>query len=254
MKNIKALVCGASQGIGEAVARALAREGHQVVLLARSGPKLEAVCRDLPGQSHRVISHDMGDITGLQKKVQAELEQGPFQILINNSGGPKGGPLLQASAEEFSKAFSEHLLVSQTLAQLLVPGMKAAGFGRIVNIISTSVKVPIPNLGVSNTIRAAVANWAKTLSQEVGPFGITVNNVLPGFTLTPRFESLRRATAEKLKISEAEVETQWKSYIPLARFAEPREIAEAVSFLASSRASYINGVNLPVDGGRTQSL
>jgi 3-oxoacyl-[acyl-carrier protein] reductase len=161
---------------------------------------------------------------------------------------------MDAKDEEFIAAFQSHVIAAQTLARLCVPGMKTAGFGRIINIISTSVKVPIPNLGVSNTVRAAVANWSKTLSLELGSFGITVNNVLPGFTKTPRLEYLRKASSEKMKISEDEVDKMWRAYSPAGRHAEPSEIAAAILFLASPMASYINGINLPVDGGRTQSL
>jgi len=255
MSKLKALVCGASQGIGEAVAKNLASAGVQVIALARSQDKLERLISGLPGEGHKAIVQDVGDLPGLKTQVHRLItDVGPVQILVNNSGGPKAGPLLEAEDAEFLKGFSEHVLVSHNLAKLLVPGMKAQNFGRIINIISTSVKVPIPNLGVSNTIRAAMGSWAKTLSQELAPYGITVNNVLPGYTLTPRFEALRKATSERLKISEAEVEKLWKAQTPSGRFCTPEEVASAIGFLASGSAESITGINLPVDGGRTQTL
>jgi 3-oxoacyl-[acyl-carrier protein] reductase len=255
MKTLRALVCGASQGIGEAVARELATTGVQILALARSKDKLERLVASLPGSGHQVLVQDLSDISGLKKQIEKLIQaQGPIQILINNSGGPKSGPLLQAEDQEFLKGFTEHVIVSQNLTKILVPGMKADGFGRIVNIISTSVKVPIPNLGVSNTIRGAMGSWAKTLSAELGPLGITVNNVLPGYTLTPRFASLRKATAEKMKVSEDEVEKMWKATIPSGRFCTPEEVASAVGFLVSDKAASISGINLPVDGGRTPIL
>ena len=249
-----ALICGASQGIGAACAQLFAERGARVVLLARNAEKLQAVMKGLSGTGHAMMAVDLSDLGKLQKDILPEIEKLNCTILLNNSGGPKGGPLLQAGVEEFESGFRAHLFAAQILTQSLVPSMKAQNYGRILNMLSTSVKAPIPGLGVSNTLRAAMANWAKTLSLELGPFGITVNNVLPGYTLTPRLEALRTDAAQKNQKSETEIENQWKSAIPLGRFAEPREIAEAVAFLASPAASYINGINLPVDGGRTPSL
>lgn len=254
MNSKRALVCGASQGIGEAIAKTLAAAGISVIALARSKDKLQKLVADLPGHGHTVMDHDLSDVAGLRAKISQMLQVSTIDIVINNAGGPKAGPLLEAKDQDFIKGFTEHILVSQNLAQMLVPGMKQKGFGRIVNIISTSVKAPIANLGVSNTIRAAQANWAKTLSQEVAAFGVTVNNILPGYTTTPRLESLRQATASKLQITEAQVETMWKGSIPTGRFVNPQEIADAVLFLVSDKAGSITGVNLPVDGGRTPNL
>ena len=250
----RALVMGASQGIGRASAIALAQAGAQVIVLARSKDLLSSLLKELPGSGHQMLVADVLDRDSLTKQISGVLQQGPLNICVNNSGGPKGGPLEAASHGEFEQAFAQHVLVGQAVAQLLIPGMKQARYGRIINIISTSVKAPIPNLGVSNTIRAAMASWAKSLSQEVALHGITVNNVLPGYTKTVRLESLRKATAERLKITEVEVENQWKASIPAGRFAEPSEVANAVLYLASPLASYVNGINLPVDGGRTPSL
>lgn len=251
LKNKRALVCGASQGIGEATAFALAEMGAQVVLLARRKEPLEEILKKLPGSGHQILAMDLGDIAQLETEIKKLL---PLHIVINNAGGPASGSLLEAQAEDFLKGFQQHILAAQKIAQVTVPGMKQDQYGRIINIISTSVKTPLANLGVSNTIRAAMANWAKTMANELGPMGITVNNVLPGFTKTPRFDSLKKASAEKTKSSENNVEDQWKATIPLRRFAEAHEVAAAIAFLASPAAAYISGINLPVDGGRTPSL
>lgn len=251
LKGKRALVCGASQGIGEATVRILAELGAEVCLLSRRAEVLEKIRSTLPGTGHQVLALDLSQTTGLEKALTAYL---PFDIVVNNTAGPRGGPMLQASIEEFQLALQAHLFAAQKIAQLTVPGMKEKGYGRFINIISTSVKAPIPQLGVSNTIRGAMANWSKTLAGEVGPHGITVNNVLPGFTKTARFEFLRKSAAEKNQVSESEVENQWKATIPLQRFAEANEVASAVAFLVSPAAAYITGINLPVDGGRTQSL
>ncbi len=247
----RALVCGASQGIGEACARALAGAGAEVTLLARRLEPLEQLRNELPGKNHQVVAMDLGNTIELDARLKPLL---PFHIVVHNAVGPKSGPMLNASAEDFLSGLRVHLLSAQKIAQLCVPGMTEARYGRFINIISTSVKTPLANLGVSNTVRGAMASWSKTLANEVGPLGITVNNVLPGYTLTPRFESLRKATAEMKQITEAQVEMQWKATIPLSRFAEPHEVAMAVAFLASPAAAYISGTNLPVDGGRTPSL
>lgn len=247
----RALVCGASQGIGAATAKALAELGAQVIVVARNATELAKIKDSLPGEGHQSCVLDLSKTDEIEGKLKPLL---PFHIVINNSGGPAGGPITEAGAQSFTAAFTQHILSAQIIAQLVLPGMKEAGFGRFVQVISTSVKAPIPGLGVSNTIRGAMANWAKTLSLEVGPFGITVNNVLPGYTKTPRFESLRKTTAEKNKSTESQVEEQWKKTTPLGRIAEPSEVAAAVAFLASPAASYISGINLPVDGGRTPSL
>ena len=255
LKGKRALVCGASQGIGAASAIELARLGATVVLLARDEAKLGGVLNALPGTGHERISADLTDRDGLRAKISSLVERaGPIEILVCNSGGPKGGPLIDATEDEFLRAFEAHIFANLLLVKLLLPGMRDKCYGRIVNIISTSVKAPLINLGVSNTTRGAVASWAKTLSLELAPFGVTVNNVLPGFTKTSRLESLIGATATRLGKSNADVEGLWKSTVPSGRFAEAEEIASAVAFLASPAASYINGINLPVDGGRTQSL
>ncbi len=252
-----AFVGGASRGIGRATAIALAAAGASVTACARSEAELAALCATLPrdaGQEHRYLVLDYDDTAALANKATALAGEHPVNILINNSGGPPGGPAHAAAASEFETAFRRHLLASQTLLQAVLPGMRAAGYGRVINVISTSVKEPIRGLGVSNTIRGAVASWAKTLASELAPWGITVNNVLPGFTRTERLQSLFEARAEKEGRSFHDVEKAALAQVPAGRFAEPEETAAAIAFLASPAAAYINGINLPVDGGRTGSL
>ncbi len=249
-----AVVCGASQGIGEATAKLLAERGARVIALARNEDKLKDLMKALKaGASHKYYVLDLADTEAL-KKILPDLAKENVQILINNSGGPKGGPLLEASIEEFEAPFKAHLKAAHLLVQTVVPAMRSAKYGRIVNIISTSVKNPIPGLGVSNTIRGAMANWSKTLAGELGPYGITVNNMLPGYIRTGRIESLMGAAAEKSGSSVDEVEEQWIKTIPAGRIGDPTEAAEGIAFLVSPAASYINGINLPIDGGRTPSL
>jgi len=258
LEGRRALVCGSSQGIGLATAQVLAAQGASVTLLARDAGKLAAALATLPhqnSQSHHSLVADFSHPANVSAAIADYLARGEScQILINNSGGPPPGPAHSASADQFQAAFNQHLLCNQLLVQALLPGMKAAGFGRIINIISTSVKQPIANLGVSNTIRGAVANWAKTLAGELGPFGITVNNVLPGATKTSRLDAVFANKAQKSGKSIADVEEEEKLAIPLRRFAEPEELAHVIAFLASPAASYVSGINVPVDGGRTLCL
>jgi len=249
-----ALVCGASQGIGAAAARELAALGCRVLALARSADKLAALLDDLPGDGHAAIAHDLADHDGFADALRPYLNQGPIHILINNAGGPKPGPIVEAARDHFLDGFQRHVLAASALLALLLPGMKQAGYGRVINVISTSVKTPIPNLGVSNTVRGAMANWAKTVSLEVAPFGVTCNNVLPGYTKTPRLDGLIAAAAKRTGKTEAEAAAAWRAKVPAGRFGEPAELGAAIAFLASPAAGYINGVNLPVDGGRTDCL
>lgn len=253
----RALVCGASQGLGEACARQLAEQGAEVVVLARTAEKLDRVCQSLAvghGQTHSYIAVDAADIVALSLAVRAELEKGPLHIWVNNTGGPAPGPAHAAEPDAYAAAFSQHLISAQTLLQLLLPGMRSQGYGRILNVLSTSVKTPIPNLGVSNSIRAAMANWAKTLAGELGCDGITVNNVLPGLTQTARLDSLIGHVAQANGRTIEQVSEGMRAGIPVRRFGEPEEFANAVGFLASPAAAFINGINLPVDGGSTASL
>jgi 3-oxoacyl-[acyl-carrier protein] reductase len=256
LTNKNALVCGSTAGIGKATAMLLAKLGATITLVARNESKLKETLIDLPhekGQKHNYFVADFNDPKTVKEKIDVAVSNQIFHILVNNTGGPKGGPIISAEIEEFEKAFSMHLICNQILVQAVVPGMKDADYGRIINIISTSVKQPIDNLGVSNTIRGAVASWSKTLANELGQFGITVNNVLPGFTATGRLEAVVENAAKRMNKSEKEASEQMRNSVPARRFAQPGEVANAVAFLASEAASYINGVNLPVDGGRTKS-
>ena len=254
LDNRHALVCGASQGIGQAAARELAGLGARVTVLARRGDRLEQVAAGLPGEGHGWVAADTSDTGALAEAAASVVAKQPVHILVNNSGGPPPGPLHQAGPSALEAAMRQHVLACQVLVQAVLPGMRAEGYGRIVNIISTSVKEPIAGLGVSNTARWAVAAWAKTLAGELGPDGITVNNVLPGFTDTPRVEQIIRSGAERSGRSEQAVFEEMVANVPLRRFARPQETAAAVAFLCSPAAAYITGVNLPVDGGRTRSL
>jgi 3-oxoacyl-[acyl-carrier protein] reductase len=256
LNNKNALVCGSTQGIGKATAIALANEGVNVTLVARNEDKLKQVLTELPSSgNHNYIIADFSNPDALKEKVSAFIKKNyGFHILINNTGGPKGGPVFSASIKEFESAFTQHLKCNHVLAQTTVPFMKNEGFGRIINIISTSVKQPLDGLGVSNTIRGAVANWSKTLANELGSSGITVNNVLPGATKTERLAEIIKNKSSKIEVSVEDVSNAMKNTVPAKRFAQPEEIANAVTFLASKAASYINGINLPVDGGRTKSL
>lgn len=253
----RAVVCGSTQGIGKASAIELALLGADVTLVARNEEKLKQVIAELKkisSKNHVYVVADFENADDVKKKAQVIAAAYPVHILINNTGGPAPGPAIDASPEAFVKAFSSHLLCNQILAQAFVESMKAAGYGRIINVISTSVKIPIKGLGVSNTIRGAVANWSKTLSHELGPFGITVNNVLPGASMTGRLEAIISGKAEKTGKSVKEIEQEMMDEIPAGRISEPAEVAAAIAFLASPAAGYINGINVPVDGGRTGSL
>jgi len=258
LQGKQAFVCGSTQGIGRATAHILANAGANITLIARNETKLQAVLADLPttnNQTHDYIVADFQRPSELKERVEAWLTNGKaVHILINNTGGPKGGPIAQADISEFVNAYHQHLVCNHILVQALLEGMKAESYGRIINIISTSVKQPIPGLGVSNTTRGAVASWAKTLANELGQYGITVNNVLPGFTSTGRLASIINARATRFKTSDANIEQGMKASVPAGRFATAEEIAYSVAFLASPFASYINGINLPVDGGRTKCL
>lgn len=252
-----AVVSGGSQGLGLASAKELALLGASCILLARNETSLTTALASLDvsqGQQHDYYVVDFSSPEKVQATIQAITDAQIVNILVNNSGGPSGGPILAAEGGAFMKAFEMHVVCNQVLAQAVVPGMKASGYGRIIQIISTSVKAPIKNLGVSNTIRAAVANWAKTLAGELAPFGITVNNVLPGAMTTERLKSLFKATAESRGVPVQTIADEWKAEIPMQRFGDPAEFGAAVAFLASPAAAYITGINLPVDGGRIPSL
>ena len=252
----KAMVCGSTQGIGKASALELASLGASVILVARNEEELKKVKSELPGPgNHDFLVADFSKPEALKTKINEYIQtKGSVDILVNNTGGPASGPITEAKTEEFIQTFSNRLVCNHILVQAVLEGMKKNGYGRIINIISTSVKQPLKNLGVSNTIRAAVANWSKTLAGEVAKYGITVNNVLPGATLTVRLQSIIETKASKTGMSKEDVEKEMLQEIPMQRFANPSEIANAVGFLASPAAAYITGINVPVDGGRTSSL
>lgn len=258
LQSYSALVCGGSKGIGLATAIKLAEMGAHITLLSRSTEKLSLALDQLPvvhsSQHHDFIAADLSTLEGKEDKLKKILRDRTYSILINNSGGPEAGPVSQAEPASFEKAFRQHIIASHLITMALLPGMKKSQYGRIINIISTSVKIPLKGLGVSNTIRGAMANWSKTLSNELAPFGITVNNVLPGATSTERLQEIITDKAKKNLRDTDDVAREMAGEIPMGRFARPEEIASAVAFLASPEASYITGINLPVDGGRTGCL
>ena len=257
LRGKRAVVCGSTRGIGKAIAIELALLGAEVTLIARNQGALQATLQELAhnhGQRHEYLVADFNFPEKLRSLIDAYTAKTIVHILVNNTGGPPGGQVIDAEPEDFIRALSAHLLCNQVLAQAVMPGMKKAAYGRIINVISTSVKMPIPGLGVSNTTRGAVASWAKTLSLELGQFGITVNNVLPGATRTDRLEELNRIKAEKMGKSIELIQEEMIREIPAGRLASPQEVAAAAAFLATPAAGYINGTSIPVDGGRTGSL
>lgn len=252
-----ALVCGGSEGIGRAAAHELALLGADVTLLARREETLREAAAALPArgpQSHGWVAADVADTAGLEARVSALAAGKAVHILVNNTGGPPGGPAHAAALDAYRDAFARHLLANQSLLQSVLPGMRDAGWGRVVNVISTSVREPIPNLGVSNTVRGAVASWAKTLSRELAPLGITVNNVLPGYTETARLAQILADRSRASGDTEAAVAEGMRRTVPAGRFARAEEVGSAIAFLCSPAAGYINGVSLAVDGGRMQSI
>ncbi len=255
--NKTAVICGSSQGIGLAAAIELANLGASCILLARNETSLQQAVEKLPttsGQHHQYGLADFTNTAAVSTLINKITENQHVHILINNSGGPKAGPIMEAENEAFSKAFEQHLINNHNLVNAVLPGMKNDNYGRIINIISTSIKTPLAGLGVSNTIRAAVAAWSKTLANEIGAYNITVNNILPGLTETARLTSLLEGSAEKYGKTEDEIANELLSTIPLKRFGKASEIANMIAFLSSPAAAYVHGVSIPVDGGRTPSL
>ncbi|MBK9247231.1 MAG: SDR family oxidoreductase [Ignavibacteria bacterium] len=253
-----ALVCGSTQGIGRAIAEEFAMAGARVVLIARNEDALRETLATLAAPTageHAYLVADFTEPESVRRAVAGYLNEGhQINIVVNNSGGPAPGAVAAARTEEFVHALTVHLLCSQTIMQLVVGGMKSNGYGRFINIISTSVRQPLDGLGVSNTIRGAMGSWSKTLATELAPHGITVNNVLPGATKTGRLKAIIARKAAESGKSTADIEHEMTAEIPAKRFAEPREIAHAALFLASSKAAYVTGINLTVDGGRTKAL
>jgi 3-oxoacyl-[acyl-carrier protein] reductase len=252
-----ALICGSSQGIGLAIAEELALMGANCILFARNQEKLQQAVSNLDTtlrQVHSFYSVDFNNSSSLRMAVEKVVAEHPVHVLVNNTGGPPAGPIVHAKESDFLQAFQQHLIANHILATAVIDGMKKEGFGRIINIISTSVKIPLRNLGVSNTTRGAVASWAKTMSYELGQHNITVNNVLPGFTRTERLETIVQSTSDKKKKPVDEVEKEMMQEVPMNRFGEASEVAAVAAFLASPAASYVNGASIPVDGGRTGSI
>lgn len=254
-----ALVGGASRGIGKAAAIELAALGANVTLVSRSPDKMSSIIKEMEmdikkGQDHDFMVADFSNPAELSKRVKGLVLKRNYHILINNTGGPPSGAIIDATKSEFESAFSQHLICNHILAKHLKKGMIESGYGRIINIISTSVKIPLDNLGVSNTIRGAVASWAKTMANELGQYGITVNNILPGATDTERLREIygRRADLEGIEYDEMMKRVELN--IPMRRIGQASEIGAAIAFLASPAASYVNGINFPVDGGRTKCL
>ena len=250
LEGRNALVCGATAGIGQAIAIAFAQAGASVTVMGRSQERVQATLGRLEGSGHHSLIADFSDLATVESAVTQRVSEGPVHILVNNTGGPAAGFAIDAEPEDFERAFAMHLGTAQSMAQAFAPGMRAEGYGRIINIISTSVVTPIRGLGVSNAIRGAMGNWGRTMAGELGPFGITVNNLLPGFTDTQRLASLFEGKARRGGTSVDDVRGQAMSQIPAGRIGDPRETAAAAIFLASRAGGYCNGVNLPVDGGR----
>jgi 3-oxoacyl-[acyl-carrier protein] reductase len=252
-----AVVCGSTQGIGLAIAEELALLGANCILMARNEETLKDAVSKLDISNRQLHEYRVADFSKpdqVRNEIDEIVSAQTVHVLVNNTGGPPAGPILSAREEEFLSAFQQHLICNHILTKAAVPGMKEAGYGRIINIISTSVKIPLKNLGVSNSIRGAVAAWAKTMSNELGQFNITVNNILPGSTTTGRLNMLMEKTAEKRNTNKDVIEKEMMEEIPMKRFGDVAEIAAVAAFLASPAASYVNGVSIPVDGGRTGSI
>jgi 3-oxoacyl-[acyl-carrier protein] reductase len=258
LQNKNALVCGGSRGLGKASALELAKLGANVTLLSRNEDTLQQALIELDtskGQSHQYIVADFSEgKERLETKIKDLTRSQNIHILINNTGGPKGGTLTDATSDEFLSAFNNHILISHAMVNWLRPGMKKDQYGRIINIVSTSVRQPIPGLGVSNVTRGAMASWAKTLSHEIASDGITVNNILPGSTKTERLDELISKWAEMNNKSEKEMTFDLEKELPIGRFGRPEEIGSVVAFIASPAASYITGTSIPVDGGKIKSI
>ena len=252
-----AVICGSTQGIGLAIAEELALLGANCTLMARNEDALKNAIHTLDialRQQHNYLVADFSKPDEVRSVIEGHVKSTPVHILINNTGGPSAGPVIEATEEAFINTFNQHLICNHILTKAVVPSMRKEGYGRIINIISTSVKIPLKNLGVSNTIRGAVASWAKSMANELGQYNITVNNVLPGFTTTQRLSSLIENIAKRGNTVVDMIEKNMMEEVPMKRFADASEIASMAAFLASPAASYVNGTSIPVDGGRTGSI
>lgn len=256
LNGFRALICGASKGIGNSIAKTMAKVGADVIVCSRNKDALDELCKELMNigaNSAKSLALDLENIEEVQKSVSQLLDEGPIQILINNASGPPGGPLLDVEINEFEPAFKRHLHAAHIISKMLVPGMEESGIGRIVNIISTSVREPIDNIGLSNTLRGAMASWSKSLSREL-PACITINNILPGFTDTSRLNSLAKSISEKTGKNITEIQQNWMNQVPIGRLIDPQETAIAATFLCLPTSGGIRGVSLAVDGGRMRSI
>jgi 3-oxoacyl-[acyl-carrier protein] reductase len=257
LEGKNAVICGSSQGIGLAIAEELALLGANCTLLARNEESLQAAIQTLDialRQQHGYLIADFNKPDSVKKVIEDHVKKQPVHILINNTGGPPAGSILDVKEDDFRLAFDQHLVCGHILVKACLPGMKEAAYGRIINIISTSIYIPITNLAVSGTVRGAVASWAKILSNEVAKFNITVNNILPGYTKTQRLQSLIEGNAKRQGVDESVIEEKMKNESPMHRFGEPAELAAVAAFLASPAASYVNGVSIAVDGGKTGTI
>jgi len=257
LEGKNAVICGSTQGIGLAIAEELALLGANCTLMARNEEALKLAVLHLDialRQQHNYLVADFSKPSEVRSVIETHSANNPVHILINNTGGPPVGPIAEATEEAFLEAFNQHLICNHILAKAVIPSMKEEHYGRIINIISISVKIPLKNLGVSNTIRWAVASWSKTMANELGQFNITVNNILPGYTKTQRLDGMLAANAAKMKMEKEELQKEMEKDIPMQRFAEPEEIAAVAAFIASPAASYVNGASIVVDGGKTGAV
>lgn len=253
-----ALVAASSKGLGYAVAAELAAEGAKLILCARGEQALQDAADSLSADSNAELIAVAGDLSikkDIENIVARGIEQfGRIDILVTNTGGPPAGTFEDLTSEDWDTATRNLLGSVVELTRLVLPGMKERGWGRILNITSIAVKQPVDHLMLSNSLRAAVTGFAKTLATEAAPYGITVNNILPGYTATERVQDLARSLAAKEGVDPAEVKARWESEIPMARLGTPKEFAALAAFLVSERASYITGTSIPVDGGWIRSL
>ena len=251
-----ALVSASSRGIGKAVAKELAKEGCKIVICARNKDELNATKKEIETETNSEVVAVIADIrkqTDIENVVNAAVNTfGRIDILVNNSGGPPPGFFLELDDKAWYNAIDLLLMSTIRFTRLVLPGMQKRKWGRIINLTSFAVKQPVDNLTLSNSIRLAIIGFAKTLSNQVAKDNITVNNITQGLTLTERVKQLAQSIAESKRIEVEDVFNNWKQEIPVKRLAEPDEIAAVIAFLASERASFINGATIQIDGGQTK--